>query len=161
MAKQQHQEPVVLQTVREVLNSSGLEPIMLEEGVGFTTVFSDENLSISGVALVYEEEQRFVFYLEIHPHTPNQALSNVAEFITRVNFGLTIGNFELDYGNGAVRFKCSIDYFGTTLTDALIRNAILAAMDAVEAHYDALIEVMEGYKSPKDAAMEVGAFIGE
>jgi len=47
----------------------------------------------------------------------------IAEFVTRVNFGLSNGNFELDWTNGEVSFRYSIKhsdtYAGVIIQDAL------------------------------------------
>jgi len=33
----------------------------------------------------------------------------VNEFLTRANYGLNIGNFEMDFQDGEIRFKTAID----------------------------------------------------
>ena len=40
----------------------------------------------------------------------------VAELLARINYGLNIGNFELDMTDGEIRYKTSIDVEGGELT---------------------------------------------
>jgi len=42
----------------------------------------------------------------------------VAEFINRANYGIIIGNFEMDFADGEIRYKTSIDVQGDKLTSA-------------------------------------------
>ena len=40
-----------------------------------------------------------------YPDPADKCLTAMAEFITRANFGLKLGNFELDYTTGEIRYK--------------------------------------------------------
>lgn len=154
-------KPDDIETVLQVLKSAGLDPKPIEGTPGFTVDFKDDGPGVSGAALVLTEQTRFVFYLEFYQRAPKETRSLVAEFITRVNFGLCIGNFEMDYNSGGVRFKTSFDYRGDKLRDVFVRSAVIAAMDIVEIYKGALIEVMKGIKLPKQAFEEVDATIEE
>jgi hypothetical protein len=66
-----------------------------------------------------------------------------------------IGNFEMDYSDGHVRFKSSVNFRGVELSETLIRNTILSAMNAVERYADALIEVLARGKDAEQALNEV------
>ncbi len=48
----------------------------------------------------------------------------VAEFITRANFGIVIGNFEIDFSDGEIRYKTSIDVEGDRPSFALIKRLV-------------------------------------
>ena len=70
-----------------------------------------------------EEQQQFVFYSVCPMAMPDFKRAAVAEFVTRANYGMIIGNFELDYNDGEVRYKTSLDVEGTALNSALVRQA--------------------------------------
>ena len=80
-----------------------------------------------------------------------------SETCWRLKCKLGIGNFEMNYETVEVRFKTGVDYDGDELRPVYVRNAIVAAMDAVEAYADLLHEVMKGDKSAKEAANEAHA----
>jgi hypothetical protein len=48
----------------------------------------------------------------------------VAEFLTRANSGMVIGNFELDFADGEIRYKTSIDVEGDKLSYAIIKRLV-------------------------------------
>jgi hypothetical protein len=79
----------------------------------------------------------------------------VAEFITRANYGLRIGNFELDFDDGEVRYKSSLDFEGLALTPELIRNTIYPAVQTIDRYLPGLMSVFYASKSPAEAIAEV------
>jgi hypothetical protein len=57
----------------------------------------------------HDERQQMVFYSLCPVVCPEDRRAAMAELIARVNYGMVLGNFELDYEDGEVRFKTSID----------------------------------------------------
>jgi len=49
------------------------------------------------------------FYSIMSRKAPNSRLPQIAEFVIRANWGLPIGNFELDLSDGEIRYKVSFD----------------------------------------------------
>lgn len=60
--------------------------------------------------------------------------AKVAEFITRANYGLLVGNFEMDYRDGEVRYKA-----------VLSSKSVLPCMDDVERVVDVGFLMMDRY----------------
>lgn len=54
-------------------------------------------------------------------NVPEDRRLALAEFLTRANYGLFIGNFEMDWQDGEVRYKTSIDVAGDRLSTALVQ----------------------------------------
>lgn len=75
----------------------------------------------------------------------------VAELLTRINFGLVIGNFELDYADGESRYKTSLDFEGAELTDPLLLQLVRSNLSVVDRYLPALVAVAEGRLSVGDA----------
>ncbi|MEH2039431.1 YbjN domain-containing protein [Nostoc sp.] len=71
-----------------------------------------------------EEEQQFVFYSVCPVKAPKTKRRAIAQFLTQVNYGLVIGNFELDVTDGEIRYKTSIDVQGERLTTTLIKRLV-------------------------------------
>src|SRR3972149_5772185 len=67
-----------------------------------------------------EEQEQFVFYSVCPINVPKERQPAVAEFLTRANYGMIIGNFEMDYSDGEVRYKTSIDVEGVELGRSLV-----------------------------------------
>jgi hypothetical protein len=66
------------------------------------------------------------------------------EFVTRANYGLVIGNFEMDLDDGEVRFKASLDLHGEPLTTPLLRALAEATLTTMRRYLPGLLAVMHG-----------------
>jgi hypothetical protein len=144
-----------LASLSNVLTEIGWEPQPEPEAAGFYVDFGTPHIPVSDAfAAIAPDAQQFVFYVNFGPAVPAERLGEVARFLTLANWGLMIGNFEMDYGDGHVRFKSSVNFRGTELSEALIRNAILSAMNAVERYADGLMQVLAQAKSPDEAFRE-------
>ena len=98
-----------------------------------------------------EAERQLVFY-SVAPLTVEPARrAAVMEFVTRANYDLVLGNFELDLDDGEVRFKTSIDIEGVELSRELIRPVVHANLLLVEQYLPGLIAVADGTLPPGEA----------
>jgi hypothetical protein len=89
------------------------------------------------------EEQLIV--LSVHPDSATEdRRPPMAEFLTRANFGLNIGNFEMDYEDGEVRFRTSIDVEGSALDDALIGTLVNANLSVMDDYFTGVADVAAG-----------------
>jgi hypothetical protein len=64
------------------------------------------------------------------------------EYLARANFSLIIGNFEIDFDSGEVRFKTSIDVEGDELTYALFKPVVYANLFLTERYLPGLQAVL-------------------
>ncbi len=146
------------ETVAKVLADIGWQARTDEESAGFIVDFDPPYLPIAhAYAAVSDDPELFIFYLNFGVAASPARREQVATFLTLVNSSLAIGNFEMDYDDGLVRFRSSVAFGGSGLTEALVRNCILHAMDAVEKYADALIEVIARGKNPASAFREAEA----
>lgn len=145
------------ETIRQLLTHMELEPQELQRPgmIAFLTAF--EGPANQGNAQVLLDAERFVFHFIFDGYVATSRRPAVAEFITRVNWGLIEGAFELNFDSGAVRYKVGIDFSNADLTEQLVRNAILSAMTAIEAAAVALIDVAQNGKAPAEAFRDVEA----
>lgn len=103
------------------------------------------------IAHARESEDRFVFYSIGITAIPEEQRLAVAEFITRANFGLLIGNFEMDMSDGEVRFKTSIDVEGDRLSTALLRRLVDLNLEMMDKYLPGLHAVIEEGTPPVSA----------
>ncbi|HEX4603290.1 MAG TPA: YbjN domain-containing protein [Candidatus Angelobacter sp.] len=146
------------ETLRKVLTEIEWANDADEENASFYIDFGAPHSPVSDavVAIAMEAEQ-FLFYVNIGPMAPVERRDEVARFISRVNWGLSIGNFEMDDEYGFVRFRSSVAFANAKLTEPLIRNAILAAMEIVEVYAEPVIDVLARGKSVQEAWLSVKA----
>lgn len=102
-----------------------------------------------------EEQQQFAFYSVLHDFVPTERIPAVAEFLTRANFSTVIGNFELDWSDGEVRYKTSTWIEGNRLNDAHLSYLIRANLQMMDEYLPGLRTVIEDSRSPADAVSEI------
>lgn len=73
------------------------------------------------------------------------------EFITRANYGLVIGNFEMDCADGEVRYHISHLMENGCLEDETIKRLFGTGMGTADRYFPALMRVLFGGESPEDA----------
>ncbi len=117
--------------------------------------FQGDNGQWTCFAQAREEQAQFVFYSVCSMNVPEDKLLAVAEFLTRANYGLIVGNFELDWDDGEVRYKTSLDVEGDRLTPALVRQMVYANVVMMDHYLPGLMRVMYGDVSPVQAIAEI------
>lgn len=91
-----------------------------------------------------EEERQVLFYTTLNVQTPAERILAMLEFIARANFGLAVGNFELDPDDGEIRFKTSVDVNNTELTRGLLSGLTSLNVAAVHVYLPAIAAVIAG-----------------
>lgn len=152
--KEKHDDHA-LATLHQFLVDDGWFPQDLDERAGYRVIFGGKSGKMLCVAEIRTELQQFIFHVLFPSRVPENLRIAVAEFITRANFGLRIGNFEMDFFDGEVRYKSSLDFEGETLNPRLIRNAIYPAVHTMDQYWPGLMSVVYGGKSPNEAIAEV------
>ena len=118
-------------------------------------LFRGDNAQFACFAQAREEQQQFVFYSICPVAVPEHKRPEIAEFITRANFDMVIGNFELDYEDGEVRFKTSIDVEGADLLSTLIKPILYANVLMMDQYLPGMMGVIYADKTPADAVAQV------
>jgi hypothetical protein len=117
--------------------------------------FQGENGKWTCYAKGREKQQQFVFYSLCPINAPDSKRLDVAEFLTRANSGMIIGNFELDFSDGEVRYKTSIDVDGDTLSSALIKRLVYANVTMMDEYLPGIMSVIYSDVSPSDAIAQI------
>ncbi len=142
-------------TLGEFLEGDGWHPQRLEDRHIYRMLFSGKNGDYRCYAQIKVDLEQLMFYVVASVNAPEMVRPAIAEFITRANYGMRIGNFELDYGDGEVRYKSALDFEGEVLTDKLIRNAIYPAVMTMDRYLPGLMRVMFGGLTPFEAIQEI------
>jgi hypothetical protein len=99
-------------------------------------------------------DRAFLFYSVCAVDVPEARRSAVAEFITRVNFGLVSGNFEMDWADSEVRFKAGIELTGITPTTELVAALVQPNLSAILRYLPGLLMVIRNEAEPVTAREE-------
>lgn len=144
-------------TLSEFLRDDGWYPQQLEDKTIFRVYFAGDHGDVRCYAQIRVDLEQFLFYVIAPVKAPEEVRDAVAEYITRANFGLRIGNFEMDYSDGEVRYKSSIDFEDEELTPGLIKHAIYPAVHTLDFYLPGLLAVMYGNKTPEEAIKDIEA----
>jgi hypothetical protein len=118
-------------------------------------VFQGENGKWTCYAKARDDQEQFVFYSVCPVNTPDSKRLAVAEFLTRANSGMIIGNFEMDFEDGEIRYKTSIDVEDDSLSCALIKRLVYANVMMMDAYLPGIMSVIYGDVTPVDAIAQI------
>jgi hypothetical protein len=97
----------------------------LEDRSVLQVAFTGDHGTWNCFALARDEHSQLVFY-SIYPEKVSpERRDDVAEYLTRANYGLMIGNFEMDLDDGDVRYKTGIQVEGEDLGLEMVRGVVL------------------------------------
>jgi hypothetical protein len=118
-------------------------------------LFQGEITQWTCYAKIKEEQQQFLFYTLCPIIPPANHRPALAEFITRANYGMTIGNFELDYTDGEIRYKTSIDVENDRLTPALIQTLVYTNITMMDQYLPGIQAILDHKMTPAEAIQAI------
>lgn len=130
-------------------------PRRIEGKHAYSMSYSGKNGDFRCYAIIRVDLEEFLFYAVAPVKVAEEVRNAVAEYITRANYGLRIGNFELDYSDGEVRYKSSLDFEGMALMPEFIRNTIYPAVHTMDRYLPGLLRVSYGGATPREAIEEI------
>ena len=117
--------------------------------------FNGKNGRWRCIAAAYDEQDQVVFYAVLDTQVPLEKRRLAAEYITRANYGLRLGNFEMDFEDGEVRCRAGIDVEDGKLVPTMIRNLAHCCCALMDRYLPGLMKVAFGEARPSDAIQEI------
>ncbi len=103
-----------------------------------------------------DEAKAWAFFYSVFPaRAPEARRAAVAELLTRINYQVPLGNFDMDWSDGEVLFRTGQDFEGTELTHNLVRALVIPNLAMMERYWPALMAVVEQSRAPLEALAEV------
>ncbi len=102
-----------------------------------------------------EDVAQFIFYSVCPVKVMESKRVIVAEFLTRANYDLALGNFELDFTDGEIRYKTSADVTNDRLTVNLCKNLVYTNVLMMDKYLPGIMAVVYGDVLPVDAVAAV------
>ncbi|NJN85625.1 MAG: YbjN domain-containing protein [Leptolyngbyaceae cyanobacterium SL_7_1] len=106
-------------------------------------------------AQIRADRSQFIFYSICPISAPEDSRSPIAEFLTRANSGIILGNFELDFEDGEIRYKTSIDVTDDFLSQALIKQLVYANVSMMDEYLPGIQAVIAGEATPLEAIQAI------
>lgn len=121
----------------------------------------DEGREWDGAVLIDDDAEMAVFYSTLLDKAAPKRRPAVMEVLTRANYSLPVGNFEIDLDDGEVCFKTYLELEGVELTSQMCEHLVLSNFTMMGTYFDGIKKVMEGSASPVDAIASVEAVMLE
>ena len=77
--------------------------------------------------------------------------SDVAIAVARANYGLKIGNFELDMNDGELRYQAALPFEGELPGDHVLERIVYVGLSMMNRYMPAFLSVIYGNEPAKDA----------
>ena len=150
----------ILETAISFFEGNDWPFLRVEGELALQAAFRGESGEWNCYAVGSEEQQRFAFYSTCPVRVPEEKRMAMAEFITRVNYDLLIGNFELDLKDGEIRFKTSIDVEGDQLSTALVERMVVGNLAMMDTYLPGIMKVIYSDIPPAQAVDETEGAVG-
>lgn len=103
-----------------------------------------------------ENTEQAIFYSVAPIKVAEDKRQAIAEFLTRANYGMVIGNFELDFSDGEIRYKTSVDLAGgSVLTPQLTKPLVYTNVLMMDKYLPGVMEVLYADVSPEQAIRKI------
>lgn len=146
-------------SLRALLDKMGINARFEEKaGLGLFTIQMKLRCKLQTARMtVIIREDNFSTLTSIPLSADENARLPVAEYLTRANFNMRNGNFEMSMETGEIRFKTYLHAGAGDMDPAAGRLALLMPFLMLDRYGDGLLEVLFGFKSPKEAFDAVSA----
>jgi hypothetical protein len=118
-------------------------------------LFQGKNGQFNCYARAREAQQQFVFYSLCPVKVPQKKRKQLGEFVCRANFGMIIGNFELDFNTGEIRYKTSIDIKDNFLTEETLKQLVYTNVLTLDQYLPGIEAVISSKTSPEEAIAQI------
>jgi hypothetical protein len=102
-------------------------------------------------ARIDEQNRCLIFHSTMGMHIPLQYRAAVLEYLNRVNYSLMVGNFEMNFDTGDVRFRTSLEAPEGNIVLSMVRAMAYANVRTMDRYFTGVLSVVHGGLSPEAA----------
>lgn len=100
---------------------------------------------------VHETSRTVVIHSLVYLTTPVEKRLPIAALLTRANYGLVLGNFEMDFEDGEIRYKTSLCVEGGELTLPMMHHLFAVNIATTDQWLPAINQVLYNHSAPEEA----------
>lgn len=141
----------IMSIVRRALDEQSWRYAMVEGAPLLTFNVLGERATYPCWAAVNEEADQCTAFVVLPHRVAEDKRVAMGELLTRINYGLAIGNLEMDFADGELRFRASVDVEGGRLSPRMVQTMFTAGLWTFDRFYDALMRVMYAGASAAEA----------
>ena len=145
--------------LRDILDGAGIKSTFEERAeFGVFTVRMKLSCKLqSAQVLVLVREDNFSALATIPLSADETTRLAVAEYLTRANYNMRNGNFEMSMETGEIRFKTYVHVGDGPVDKKAAHLAVMMPFLMLNRYGDGLLEVLFGFKSPREAFEAIGS----
>lgn len=142
---------LLIDTAHDCLTSMGLPAIRVPNMPVINLAIDGASGKLNLYIHAHEKNHRVFVYTRPQdlPITKTM-IPHMSEFINRANFGLPLGNFEIDMNDGEFNFKNSIDVADGEFTHQMMQTLVVFSLECVNRYLPGIRAVLAG-EDPKAA----------
>lgn len=101
-------------------------------------------------------ENSFVSYASLTNKATPDKFCDIAEYLHRANFGLALGNFEMDFTDGEIRYKYSVEVENpNNLSNQILDKCVLLPCFMFERYGNGILTILFGNGNPQKLIEEI------
>lgn len=133
----------IFDAVTRFLKADGWPIKQINDDPAYSMSCEGENGEWVCIAQAIEDQNLFVFYSACPFEAPPEARARVAELIARINFEQLVGNFEMSFEDGHIRYRTSIDITGHELKPFMISQLVYANVRLMDRYLPAFRKLID------------------
>ena len=137
-----------LNSIREYCDSQNWNYSLDEEKGYLTMRMSFKAVDACTIHVQTRDEDGFTVYTVFPVKAPEEKRGAVAAFLTRANYGLILGSFELDFDDGEIRFKVTAICGEQVLSPAVMERNFDMGFCMFDRYGEGLLKVLYGDADP-------------
>ncbi len=145
----------LIEDVLEFFQQENWDFLQVEEESTLSLQFQGDNGRWRCHAKVREAEKQFIFYSICPINASQEKRLAVAEFLIRANYDLSIGKFELDFTDGEIRCKTSVDLEERQLDSPLLKRLVYINLALMDSYLPGIESVIYKEVSAVDAIAQI------
>lgn len=150
----------IRETLEDILKQDEIHYTVSDSGNLIRIPYSIDCKLKEATVVLAMTDNHYTSYGVLPINADEDCRAGVMEYLTRANYGLARGNFEMDADDGAMRYKFTIECGedGCAMPDIdMVRMSILLPLNMIERYADGLLAVMYNLKTPAEAVRDCEA----
>jgi hypothetical protein len=130
-------------------------PVLRSDDRSIHGVTGGDNGGWAWLAACVKDGEILIFRATLAMRVPRNRRAATAEFLSRANWGMIFGNFQIDWSDGQVIFHTSAPVAGDALSEDTFKHLVWANCSMMNRYLPGLAAVAFGRSSPKRAIAQV------
>jgi hypothetical protein len=140
-----------IESLTEFFNKQGWFYNQASDKPVIHTGFTGDNGRWNCVAVVGPQDEHLLFLSLVPCKAVPARRAACAELLTRINFGLTHGCFEMDFDDGEVRYRTSVPLESAEVSPELVEHLVFSNLCTVDRFFGTIMKVLYADASPRTA----------